>query len=711
MQVRGRRFCFSIVVVVFGLQLGPVLGRVYAADMHAEVMDLLPERMHAGAAFILKHMPDQDRETVGTDFLAEHIRYAYKAKDQFVWAQDVPEDLFLNDVLPYANLDETRERWRKRLFEEVPPLVAGAESAAEAVKMLNEKLFPHYGVVYSRERPKACQSPFESIAAQKASCTGLSILLVNACRAIGIPARVVGTPLWADRSGNHTWVEVFVEGAWKFVGAAEPSPLNAGWFVNKASQQQEEVPIHAIYAASFEPADTHFPLPWNWQYHGVPAFNVTQRYAPSHPDSVSVTEIEASLADDALVTLLEADTLHLAVEELDVVSDLVWRAYLRDVKQDEVRQQEHAGDFVTHGDVTKRYAYTKVGEKPADGYPLFIALHGGGGAPTQLNDGQWQHMQSYYLGGITNGIYVATRGVTDTWNLHFVHDSYPLYDRLIQNMIVFEGVNPNRIYIMGFSAGGDGVYQIGARTADRWAAAAMSAGHHNSVSPVNYANLPLLIQMGAHDTAHNRNTAAAEYAMQLRALQREASGLYHHSAYLHVGRGHGIMDRDGQGRPQRIYADPEEWLEVRDEARVTQTNTYSVHWLEPFVRDPLPQRVIWDSATTTRYNGNRLYWLAGEPKEGTEPGQARIDARLLPEANAIQFDKLEHPVTILLNQHMLDLGKPIEIRLPEGQTLTTQARPTLQTLIRSALERGDPYYLFPVKLDLLVNPEGDWIVQ
>ena len=45
-----------------------------------------------------------------------------------------------------------------------------------------------------------------------ASCTGVSILFVDALRTIGIPARVVGTPAWhGDHAqGNHNWVEVFV---------------------------------------------------------------------------------------------------------------------------------------------------------------------------------------------------------------------------------------------------------------------------------------------------------------------------------------------------------------------------------------------------------------------------------------------------------------------------------------------------------------------
>ncbi len=48
-----------------------------------------------------------------------------------------------------------------------------------------------------------------------------------------------------------------------------------------------------------------------------------------------------------------------------------------------------------------------------------------------------------------------------------------MFDRLIEDMIVFEDVDPNRVYLTGYSAGGDGTYQLAPRMADRFAAAAM----------------------------------------------------------------------------------------------------------------------------------------------------------------------------------------------------------------------------------------------
>ena len=119
---------------------------------------------------------------------------AYRARDEAPWKRELPEEIFLNDVLPYASMNERRDNWRKDFYDRVKPLIEGADSPGQAAALINKKFFPLVKVRYSTKRPKADQSPYESIEAGLASCTGLSILLVDACRAVGVPARFAGTP-------------------------------------------------------------------------------------------------------------------------------------------------------------------------------------------------------------------------------------------------------------------------------------------------------------------------------------------------------------------------------------------------------------------------------------------------------------------------------------------------------------------------------------
>ena len=52
------------------------------------------------------------------------------------------------------------------------------------------------------------------------------------------------------------------------------------------------------------------------------------------------------------------------------------------------------------------------------------------------------------------------------------------------------------LYVLGYSAGGDGVYQLAPRLADRWAAAGMMAGNPNDASPLNLRNLGFALHVG-----------------------------------------------------------------------------------------------------------------------------------------------------------------------------------------------------------------------
>lgn len=53
------------------------------------------------------------------------------------------------------------------------------------------------------------------------------------------------------------------------------------------------------------------------------------------------------------------------------------------------------------------------------------------------------------------------------------------FDIVIKGFVLSGIVNPNKIFISGYSAGGDGVYHLGPMMADQIAGAAMMAGHPN----------------------------------------------------------------------------------------------------------------------------------------------------------------------------------------------------------------------------------------
>ena len=230
-----------------------------------------------GMAFLIANMPQADLKTLTAEFLLTNVAYAYKARNEAPWGDSIPDEIFLNYVLPYANVNERRDDWRKDFCDRFMPIAMDCKSPAEALKRLNVEAFRQLKVRYHKtKRRRPHQGPYESMEIGFASCTGLSILLADACRAVGVPARVVGT-VWADGSGNHTWVEIW-DGHWHFVSSAEPGDLNRAWFAGRAAAADPSKPQHCIYAASFERRETIFPMIWSPRDRSVHADDVTRFY-------------------------------------------------------------------------------------------------------------------------------------------------------------------------------------------------------------------------------------------------------------------------------------------------------------------------------------------------------------------------------------------------------------------------------------------------
>lgn len=251
-----------------------------------QAMDRIPADQREDLIWLLMHMPEVDLLNMRCEQLLRNSELAHQAFHRAPWSDQVPREIYLDCVLPYACINEKRDAWRSDFNERFSPLVQDAASTSEAAAILNNAIYSELGVVYSADRPRPDQSPQQSIEAGMASCTGLSILLIDACRSVGIPARFVGTPLWSDGSGNHSWVEIYDSGKWHFTGAAEPTgtDLDKAWFTSRASTAVEGHPSHAILAVTWRRVPLNFPLPWLTEDHVIRAVDVTQRYIARAPE-------------------------------------------------------------------------------------------------------------------------------------------------------------------------------------------------------------------------------------------------------------------------------------------------------------------------------------------------------------------------------------------------------------------------------------------
>lgn len=393
--------------------------------------------------------------------------------------------------------------------------------------------------------------------------------------------------------------------------------------------------------------------------------------AAATPDAAKSAEalnaLKAALAANppSLAELADKTFTQVAMTKADAAAarELLWKAHVA------IIQKDRAGEFkdrvIKDGNLEMPFFFKTFGKKPAAGWSLWISLHGGGGAPKEVNDSQWENQKKLY--SVEEGIYLAPRAPTNTWNLWHEGHIDRMFGRLVEDLIVHEGVNPDRVYVLGYSAGGDGVYQIGPRMADTWAGAAMMAGHPNGVSMLSLRNVPFALQVGGNDAAYNRNKVGKEYGEQLDKLKKDDPKGYEHFVKIHEGKGH--------------------WMNLEDKA--------ALPWMAKFTRNPIPNRVVWKQTGTPH---DRSYWLAVPTSEakGDSLLIAKRDGQNIDIVSAEKIGKL----LIRLDDRMADLDKPITIT-HEGKKLHAgQASRNIEVMIKTLRGRGDPKLMFDAEVEV-----------
>ena len=753
-----------------------------------KALEQTPGPARDGMQFLIANMPERDLKSLQADFLLENVSLAYKAAEEFPWASGVSQDLFLNNVLPYANVTERRENWRQQVYDLVKPLVKDCKTTGEAAMLINQTLFKQTKVHYSTKRRAPDQGPLETMKSTVATCTGLSIMLVDACRSVGIPARLAGTPLWVNNSGNHTWVEIWDGGAWHFAGAAEADPkgFDRGWFVGNASQAIKNDRLHAIYAVSYRKTGLAFPLEWDPDQDYVNAVNVTERYTtkPQTNDTslmlllvnvlnkpvgervaakVTVTDsmdsnihfegtsktdpadindhvsfnipkqrtyiVEAEYeglknrrfyspgtnVHDVLVVHMSgvpvvmspapamcapptaivalsqkqekklkaavtgyftapedkhdnwefSSSLNsLLAKNEPAVRKAVWEAYVAAPIHD-LLKQGYDQDKVYSGDKVSPYTVKNVGTRPAKGWALFIAMHGGGGTTQEFNDSQWRHMQIYYrdhpeVGGYR---YLALRAPDNSWNGFYTGYAYPLIANLIQQFLLFGDVDPNKVFIMGYSHGGYGAYAIGPKMADRFAAIhASAAALADGAQPQTLRNTPFTTMVGGNDTAYGRNKHAEELDEKIKQLKGDRKDIYPVTVSIIANHPHsGLPDRE------------------------------KIAEMYPAVRNTVPHEITWPLTDDVNKD---FFWLH-VPSPAHE---CELDATYKDNHVTVKSSNITQ-ASVLLDDRMVDLKEPVELEV-NGKTRKVKVKPDLRTLCRTMQRRGDPDLAFTVEIPL-----------
>ena len=298
------------------------------------------------------------------------------------------------------------------------------------------------------------------------------------------------------------------------------------------------------------------------------------------------------------------------------------------------------------------------GDQP---FPLIVYLSGGGGLALDgaLNLGETlTHAGYLILMPNANGDLWWQPTPTET-----VH-------AMLLEILRTYNVDPNRVYLVGFSNGGTAALEFGTRWPDRFAAVAslMGAGldtpSGTKLPLQNLSDVPVLFLHGDKDALI---PASSSYTAQsvLRGLKPRVA------PELHVlkGRGHDI--------------------------RLADDGDYTVPFLQRFTREPFPTGVL---ATFFDSRYTRQYWVEVLQSSKDAP---EVQARIL-QGNFIDIDtKNVKKLRLLLRPELFAASTgPLRIRVNGKELPQHELKRDCQLFQRSAQEYADPFLAYTDELVL-----------
>lgn len=151
-----------------------------------------------------------DSAVVSDDFLINDIDNAFSAWQRSQWKDSVPFSLFCRYILPYRINDEHfGGNWREPLRKQYGAVIEGVADIRKAFTLVRDTVFKV--IALSNSYCKYNLDPLTCNIVGRAECSQRCILLVAVLRALGIPAAIDGTPMWADYSNKgHAWAAMIM---------------------------------------------------------------------------------------------------------------------------------------------------------------------------------------------------------------------------------------------------------------------------------------------------------------------------------------------------------------------------------------------------------------------------------------------------------------------------------------------------------------------
>ena len=417
----------------------------------------------------------------------------------------------------------------------------------------------------------------------------------------------------------------------------------------------------------------------------------------SEKNSKQITEyFTAVLKGDSSATCNGKNIKHSRIDDTRAAVWACWRTAVEALQEDKLPTPVKAGikdtlywAMPTHPEegASMPYHYIYKGEKPANGYPLFLYMHGSGRKQREWETG-----------------YAICSAFDDAPSLYFIpqipsekHYRWAIptqqiaWEKLLRLAFLSGDVDANRIFFFGISEGGYGSQRLASFYADYLAGAGPMAGGEplKNAPAENLANIAFSLRTGEKDYGFGRNYMTYIAAKTLDSLRTAHPHLYDHKIELIPGMGHGI------------------------------NYEATTPWLVQYERNPHPAYFYWEDYDMYGRHRNGFYNLrVNEPSRENE--QQRTCYEVSRRGNTIEitvknvtyttteslynipmvFKKDFTPatkgnITIFLDEESIDLTKPVTIIVNGRKAFNGKVKPCTKAMAESCALFFDPERVFP----------------
>ena len=397
----------------------------------------------------------------------------------------------------------------------------------------------------------------------------------------------------------------------------------------------------------------------------------------------------------------------IAIDEIEETRQAVWQCWRNAVTKHDTECLPQATidgkrdtlywSMPTHPEPNAKmpFHYIYKGEKPQEGYPLFLYMHGSGPKKQEWDTG-------FYICGEFKdapSAYFIPQIPSESLYRWAVQPQQHAWEKLLRLALLSRDINPNRIYFFGISEGGYGSQRLASFYADYLAGAGPMAGGEplKNAPAENLANTAFSLLTGARDYGFGRNYMTHNAGKTLDSLQTVHPEHYKHRVALIPNMGHSIDYNP------------------------------TTPWLSEFTRTPHPTFFYWEDYDM--YGRHRKgFQNIRVNKTSRNNDEERTCYEMYIKGNVITlnvknvtytttvqmqgipmlFDKKykkaeKGNITIFLTEKLFDFEKPIIVVLNGKIVHNGVVTPTLKSMVESCALFYDPERVFSAAIDIEIE--------